>query len=393
MRALRSPLPLLALGLGLAGCSDFDFDLRDLGGGFDTSKAAAAAVADKPKPDANGVLSYPNYQVAVARRGDTLASLAARVGADAKALSRHNGIDANTKLREGEIVALPKRVAAVSQETIQKSDVAQSLTPTAIDVTPLAPAPTTGDSDVAEPLRHKVEAGETAFTIARLYDVPVRDLSDWNGLGPDLAVREGQFLLVPVKTSGASGDVTKPGQGSVTPIPPSSARPQPREDAAPGSASTAPTVASAAASGTAAAATAAANAAKPPSPNLEKEASAPKSEAIMVFPASGNIIRAYKKGKNEGIDIGAPAGASVKAAMAGTVAAVTKDTNGISILVLKHDNGLLTVYTNIDNVAVKKGDKVGKGQTIAKVRKAATPFVHFEVRKGLESVDPMRYLS
>ena len=48
-----------------------------------------------------------------------------------------------------------------------------------------------------EPLRHQVTRGETAFTIARLYNVSAKDLADWNGLGPDFAVREGQYLLIP----------------------------------------------------------------------------------------------------------------------------------------------------------------------------------------------------
>ena len=59
--------------LALAGCDDFDLDLRGSGSG--TSEAARNASADRPTPDSRGIISYPNYQVAVARRGDTLQSL------------------------------------------------------------------------------------------------------------------------------------------------------------------------------------------------------------------------------------------------------------------------------------------------------------------------------
>jgi len=80
-----------------------------------------------------------------------------------------------------------------------------------------------------------VARGETAFTIARLYNVSVRALSDWNGLGPDLEVREDQYLLIPVVNAevsaagGASGgnqasasNAAAPGQGTATPVPPRS---------------------------------------------------------------------------------------------------------------------------------------------------------------------------
>ena len=59
---------------------------------------------------------------------------------------------------------------------------------------------------------------------------------------------------------------------------------------------------------------------------------------------------------------------------------------------LRHDGGLLTVYANLDGVTVTKGASVKRGQTIAKVRAGEPSFLHFEVRQGFESVDPMPYL-
>ncbi|MDX1743214.1 MAG: peptidase M23, partial [Ruegeria sp.] len=63
----------------LAGCEGpLDYDLRGNVGGFSTTDAAQAATASRPAPDARGVISYPTYQVVVARRGDTVADVAAR---------------------------------------------------------------------------------------------------------------------------------------------------------------------------------------------------------------------------------------------------------------------------------------------------------------------------
>lgn len=373
----------------LAACSEpLDLDMRGLmNGGFNTADAARAATAPRPQPDNRGVISYPNYQVAVARRGDTLAQLAARVGLPADELARYNGVQTGDPLRAGEIIALPRRVAEPSPATgavttgpirpASEIDIT-TLASDAIDrsaPTPAAarPAPQTG----TEPIRHQVKRGETAFTIARLYNVSVRSLAEWNGLDSNFTLREGQYLLIPVVTEAAPSEPETapppPGTGSPTPEPPSASQPLPEETAAPA----------------AAAATAAAAA---PVANVGRQTAASASDAAMSFPVQGSIIREYAKGRNDGIDIGAAVGTSVKAAASGQVAAITRNTDGINILVIRHPDNLLTVYTHVDNITVAKGDAVSRGQAIAKVADFEPSRVHFEVRKGFDSVDPMEYL-
>jgi murein DD-endopeptidase MepM/ murein hydrolase activator NlpD len=112
----------------------------------------------------------------------------------------------------------------------------------------------------------------------------------------------------------------------------------------------------------------------------------------LAMPVQGRVIRAYAAGRNDGIGIGAPAGTEVRAAAAGTVAAITQDTDQVPILVIRHDNNLLTVYANIGGIRVARGDRVTSGQTIATVRGGDPSFLHFEVREGFDSVDPMPYL-
>lgn len=364
--------------LALSACSNtMDWDMRHIGkNGLDTSEAARNASTERPKPDDRGVISYPNYQVALAQRGDTVSSVASRIGLPAAELAQYNALDPNMPLREGEILALPQRVADVSPTTTAIGAAGQ------IDITTLAsgaieragsnatPAVATAPTG-AEPVRHKVARGETAYSIARLYNVSANALADWNSLGPDMAIREGQYLLIPV--AGASptrqaAAVTSPGQGSPTPQPPSAAKPLPAE---------APQTAAQAAAAT------------PVSPNLGSQAS---SAARFAFPVDGRIIRGYEKKKNDGIDIASSAGTAVKAAADGTVAAITRDTEQVAILVVRHPDNLLTVYANVDSIKVAKGDTVKRGQSIAAVRAGDPAFVHFEVRKGFESVDPMPYL-
>ncbi len=392
--SIRPVLVASVATVALAACDadgnmadrNFDWDLRNLTGGFNTTDAARN-LANRPRPDNRGVISYPNYQVVVAQRGETVRQIAGRLNLDANALAAYNGVDADVALRRDEIVALPSRVAEPSPATgaattgpILPPEVnVTSLASDAIDrageqtVTPVssssAPAPQTG----AEPGLHRVARGETAFQISRLYDVPVAALAEWNGLGSDLTVREGQQLLIPVAgaTPPSPAAVEAPGVGSATPTPPSAVAPLPEVDATPDTPETTPPA--------------------PPAPDIG-EVTTPATSAPFIYPVQGSIIRAYNPGRNEGIDIGVPAGTTVKAAAAGTVAAITQNTNGAQIIVVRHTGNILTVYVNVDNLTVSKDDSVAQGQGIASVASGNPSFLHFEVRDGLESVDPADFL-
>ena len=373
-----------AIGL-LSACErPLDFDLRDLAQGFDTSQAVAN-MPQRPRPDDRGVISYPNYQVVVAKRDDTMGTIAARLGLDANELARYNGVGVNVALRRDELVALPRRVGEPSTATGAAPLDVTAIATTALDragpqvtTTPAptaapAPAPQAGP----EPVRHKVATGETVYSIARLYGVPVRAISEWNGLGPDLSVREGQFLLIPQngQTAPVQSIATQPapGAGSAIPVPPSAATPLPSIEPS----------------------TPIPPAVVPKAPDLGTPTPAvatPSANARLAYPVQGTIIREYAAGRNEGIDIGVPAGTTVKAADSGTVAAVTTDTSGVAIVVIKHADNLLTVYTNIEGLSVAKGDTVSRGQAIGTVIDGDPSFLHFEVRKGLQSANPADFL-
>lgn len=64
--------------------------------------------SDRPRADSRGLITYPSYQVAVARRGDTVADVATRVGLPADEVARYNGMSPGDSVRQGEILALPR---------------------------------------------------------------------------------------------------------------------------------------------------------------------------------------------------------------------------------------------------------------------------------------------
>ncbi|GAA6207719.1 peptidoglycan DD-metalloendopeptidase family protein [Cognatishimia sp. WU-CL00825] len=381
----------------LAACEGpFDLDLRGgLGQQLDTTAAATTPTAARPTPDNRGIISYPNYQVAVARRGDTVADVANRIGLDAEEVASYNAVKPDDALRNGEIVALPHRVTEPSAATggsgqiISPSDVdisslagraINSATPT-VETETLEDAPQQDNDDAQvgfEPIRHTVERGETAFTISRLYNVSVRSLAEWNGLGQSFTIRENQILLIPPQQPSAPSTSPRPvarsakatpapGQGSPTPTPPSAAKPLPKPESAK-------------------------PVEKPKSPDLGKTQTKPVAKTAMTYPVDGKIVRAYSKGKNNGIDISASAGSTVKAATDGTVAAITTDADDVKIVVIRHANNIMTVYYNVENINVSKGSKVTRGQKIAAIPQKDS-YVHFEVRKGFDSVDPTPYLN
>ena len=116
----------------------------------------------------------------------------------------------------------------------------------------------------------------------------------------------------------------------------------------------------------------------------------------LIRPAQGPIVVGYQQGggraRNDGVDFASPAGSPVVAAADGEVALVSQSLGGLGTIVLvRHPGDFLTVYGRVDRVNVGKGDIVAQGQQIGVVASNSTPRMHFEVRKGAESLDPERF--
>ena len=136
-----------------------------------------------------------------------------------------------------------------------------------------------------------------------------------------------------------------------------------------------------------------------------------KKEVKLEEPVKGEIIKEYAKDNllysntlNEwtthlGIDIKADKTTVVKAAYEGTVESIKNDPRYGLTVIIEHDDGFKTVYSNLlTSEFVVEGEKVKTGQTIGTVGNTATfeskdeSHLHFEILKDNEQVDPKLYV-
>jgi murein DD-endopeptidase MepM/ murein hydrolase activator NlpD len=238
--------------------------------------------------------------------------------------------------------------------------------------------------------QHVIQTGDTLYSVSRLYGVDTSTLAHANGIGAPYVVRIGQALVLPapVETAGTRIaapviQATAPAAAYAAPAEPSSA---PAEvDAPPPSPAALPPPA--------AAEKTAAMALPPPAP--------PQSSGrTFLWPVHGRIVAHYGGGEggthNDGINIAAPEGTTVAAADAGTVAYAGNELRGYGNLVLiKHADGWMTAYAHNAALLVKRGDKVRRGQAVARVGATGAvgePQLHFEIRHGTRALDPGEYL-
>jgi lipoprotein NlpD len=131
-------------------------------------------------------------------------------------------------------------------------------------------------------------------------------------------------------------------------------------------------------------------------PKLQAKAALPAGGASeFIWPVKGKVIAGFAEPRSKGIDIDGKVGEPVVAAAAGRVTYVGNGIPGLGkLVVIKHDNGFITVYAHNRDILVKEQQAVAQGQKIAVLgaSDADRPKLHFQIRKGAAAVDPMRYL-
>jgi len=207
---------------------------------------------------------------------------------------------------------------------------------------------------------YQVKRGDTLYSIALEHGADYRDVAAWNGLDDPTKIRVGQVLRV---KPDESRTVTVNRAKVAAPI-----------EARPLDAPAAPVAA--------------------PAPAAPKEASKEASGEFM-WPAKGKLLAGFAEPRSKGIDIDGKPGDPVVAAAAGRVTYTGTGIPGLGkLVVIKHDNGFITVYAHNRSILVKEQQSVARGQQIAELgaSDAERPKLHFQIRKGAAAVDPLRYL-
>ena len=197
-------------------------------------------------------------------------------------------------------------------------------------------------------------AGETLSHIARAHGVPVEDLTEINAIAADAPLGEGQMVFVLAPQPNVTPAAPEPG---AAPAPP-----EPDEE-------------------------------EPPEPSAgDARALAWPLDRVTVSSAFGK-----RWGRlHEGIDLAAPVGTPVRAAGDGTVLYASDVLAGYGkMVVLQHAGDLITAYAHNAMLLVRVGERVRRGQVIARVGqtgRASAPHLHFEVRRGKVPQNPYRFL-
>lgn len=363
------------------------------------------AQPDEPKMAQAG---RPHATEIVVRDGETISGLAAHYKVPADVIMKVNGLSPTKGLKSGQKIVIPAygysskaepRIADAKPVKDGKHDLPASV-PDKVAVLPQQPKLKEGksaaqvDASAAanQPKEPKpaqvarvtgaagtytVQSGDTMSSIARKTGVGVVALKQANGM-KDGMLKIGQTLKVP---AGGTGTVASAKPAKVDPV--TTATTQPAAKATP--------------SETLASYTPPKKDAKVIQQAEDDDAVAPGATGIgkMRWPVRGRVISGFGSGK-DGVDIAVPTGTPVKAAENGVVIYAGDGLKefGNTVLV-RHENGLVTVYGHASSIEVQRGQKVKRGQEIALSGMSGTtdsPKLHFEVRKNSAPVDPSAYL-
>ena len=282
-------------------------------------------------------------------------------------------------LPAGKRAVLPRPAGPAAPETVQA---APAPAPTPRVATPAGPTPPPSDWTGT----YTVAPGDSLYAIAKRHKVKAADLQSANGITDPLKVRPGVVLKVPGPAGAKPPVAAAPGQPDTPIAPPVIGGPRPVTgekplqrvaEVNPGTQTDTPPTA-----------------ADPPPPKATVGATRFR------WPVKGKVIARFgprpDNTHNDGINISVPAGTEVLAAENGVVAYAGNELKGYGNLVLvRHENGWVSAYAHNDTLLVKRGDKVKRGQPVAKAGTSGSvdqPQVHFELRQGSKPVDPLPHM-
>lgn len=368
----------------------------------EVAMAQPVPVVRKPEPSAkaesgkagNG-WSTANAPVVMMRPGESVKTLSSRYGVPEKEILKANGMKTAAEAEPGQKITIPvfgttPSAARASIDTALNRDNRQPLPENQAgeEVAILPGSSKSRDKSSGDAGKvtaggegkagggYEVQPGDSLTKIAARNGVSVDALKRANGLSA-ASIRVGQKLVIP---SPSSTDAT---MTASLPEPKKTVEPVEKKVEAYAPVAKTETVAEV-------------------ETKTDVTAEAPESTGIGKFrwPVRGAVIAGYganvEGSRNEGIDISVPEGTPIKAAENGVVIYSGSSLKELGNAVLvRHDDGTVTVYGHASSLNVQRGQKVQRGQTLAASGmsgSATRPKLHFEVRKNASPVNPMTFL-
>ena len=318
----------------------FDYDARPVYLNTQERARARQAAADEPTLSPSSV----SAEMVEVRPGDTVYAISRRTGASPQSIIKANRLKEPYLLEVGQKLRMPNSAGAAPATSSVSS------------------VPTSSGTRRSDRI-HMVRAGDTLSSIARSTGVSIADIARANRLTAPYTLSIGDRLRVPGTAQSASGGQTTSKAVAATTV---TTKPESRD----------------------------------PVPQISLSQPAKSPEDLFNWPVKGAVIGKYSASdastRNDGINIAAPVGTPVRAAADGEVVYRGAELNGYgNLLLVKHDDGYVTAYAHNEAMLVRKGDRVRRGQVIAKVGQtgsATQPQLHFEIRHNLKAVDPLALL-
>lgn len=246
------------------------------------------------------------------------------------------------------------------------------------------------------PREYKVQSGDTLYGVSRLFSVNSSEVARMNNVQPPYVLRPGQVLRLPsvirkaklVKPRGSVKKAVKSPPPKVDQTALSGPKPKSKptviKDGVPFPKNK-PWHASKS---------------KPVKISKVKTKTPKRSSNKFMRPVRGKTVSSFGAKKsglhNDGINIAAKRGSPVKAAENGVVVYAGNALKGSGNLILvRHENQWMTAYAHLDRIAVRKGQTVRRGSVIASVGSTgsvSTPQLHFEIRRGTSALNPVKYM-
>lgn len=251
------------------------------------------------------------------------------------------------------------------------------------------------------PREYQARPGDTLYQISRLFGTSATEVAALNGMHAPYKIAPGQIVKLP-GVNAVNTPQSVPMASTATAVPVASVSREVLEAprmierdmaALPGKKPQSPKETSPQAQ------TKIAAAIKPPAPKITS--TTPKrASSKFLMPVNGKLVSSYGPKENglhnDGINIAAPRGTPVQAADNGVVVYAGNEIKGSGNLVLvRHEGRWMTAYAHLDDVKVKRGDTIKRGQKIGTVGSTGSvdkPQLHFEVRRGTEALNPKLYL-